>query len=459
MIGLVESGFKNKKHLGVLVKSYLKKNVVFYVLLSFTILSCKKDSSPLGSSSVKLIVEEVGVTEAWLQLEIENPKPGYEVTVRRDTLTLYHSSVTAPETQIYDQLLLPGKEYTYYAILTAEGQTQTFENQLITMDTTSHDFTWEVFTFGSKSSSILSDVFIINENDIWAVGEIYTEDSYTYDSLGNWIEPYNVVHWDGNSWELIRYKHYLSYFQEPHWFKIDGTYAFSDNDIWFANGIVHHYDSSYYNQHGYVESYSLWDMGVLNENDGGIKKLWGTSSSDLYGIGSKGTIVHYDGQTWQRIESGTDLDIHDIWGIYDEQTDEKTILITATDKIIKVTNENQVEDFDWPFSQYILVSIWFKNLYKTFACGDGAFKYSKGIGWEKIFDLPNYFKSHIRGIEKNDVFIAGSFGLVAHYNGLNWKVYPDVYNGLYLTIDYKNNLMVAVGERNSQAVILRMRKN
>ena len=44
-------------------------------------------------------------------------------------------------------------------------------------DTTSHNFTWQTWTFGEHSSSVLYDVVIIDENNIWAVGEIYLSDS------------------------------------------------------------------------------------------------------------------------------------------------------------------------------------------------------------------------------------------------------------------------------------------
>ncbi len=51
---------------------------------------------------------------------------------------------------------------------------------ITTMDTTSHNFTRQSFTFGQHSSSVLYDVAIIDENNIWAVGDIYMNDS-----LGN----------------------------------------------------------------------------------------------------------------------------------------------------------------------------------------------------------------------------------------------------------------------------------
>ena len=68
------------------------------------------------------------------------------------------------------------------------------------MDTTSHNFTFEMITFGGQiGSSVLFDVAIINENNIWAVGEIWIADT---SQLG--YTKYNAVHWDGNSWELKR---------------------------------------------------------------------------------------------------------------------------------------------------------------------------------------------------------------------------------------------------------------
>ena len=45
---------------------------------------------------------------------------------------------------------------------------------------------------------MLYDVAIIDENNIWAVGEIYLNDSLGQPDP----TPYNAVHWDGISWNL-----------------------------------------------------------------------------------------------------------------------------------------------------------------------------------------------------------------------------------------------------------------
>ncbi len=80
------------------------------------------------------------------------------------------------------------------------------------------------------SNSVLYDVAIIDENNIWAVGEIYMNDS-----LGNPdYKVYNAAHWDGIEWELKRIPYY--YNGQTYYSGIKAIYAFNENDIWFGTG-------------------------------------------------------------------------------------------------------------------------------------------------------------------------------------------------------------------------------
>lgn len=66
-----------------------------------------------------------------------------------------------------------------------------------TIDTTSHNFNFQTWRFGEHSSSTLYDVAIIDENNIWAVGEIYLNDSTGQpDPM-----PYNAIQWNGIQWQ------------------------------------------------------------------------------------------------------------------------------------------------------------------------------------------------------------------------------------------------------------------
>jgi hypothetical protein len=45
-----------------------------------------------------------------------------------------------------------------------------------------------------------------------------------------------------------------------------------------------------------------------------LRDIWGSAADDLFAVGSSGTILHYDGLTWNQMNSGTHNDILGIWG-------------------------------------------------------------------------------------------------------------------------------------------------
>ncbi len=158
--------------------SFLKFfNLLFFSLLLAFIFGCEKDTSPIDSPEILLTVADVGVTEAWLHLEVKNSNSDYQITIWRGDSTIQQFSNFSKDSIIYDQGLLPGHSYTYKAVYHAERQTLSVESHFTTLDTTSYDFSWEILSFGDGGSSTLFDVCIINENDIWVVGELWLRDS------------------------------------------------------------------------------------------------------------------------------------------------------------------------------------------------------------------------------------------------------------------------------------------
>ncbi len=428
------------------------KNILkLFLILTFSIFilhlspGCKKDLTPVNNDQpeIKLTVEDVGVTEAWLRFSIQNPSPKSQITITRND-SVIQSRKTGPsahDTLIYDSGLLPSHNYTYTATLTTDSRTLTAESQITTMDTTSHDFTWQAWAFGDGSYSILHDVAIISPDNIWAVGKIGI-----IDSAGNY-EKYNAVHWNGIEWELKRIL-----YQGGFW-TIEAIHAFSENDIWF-------------------EPFVHWDGNEFNEKPipgifigKSINKMWGTSSDDLYVVGNDGLIAHYNGQTWQLIESGSNLPIKDIWGAID--SNEHFVLCPASEiyqvsdkKLIKINNDFSTEEIDWPFQNRRVHSVWFKDKLKIFICGAGVFVRNRAGEYKEFTELPLIFSRRIRGNNINDIMVAGDFSLLAHYNGYHWKELCDFDEiGLFYSLDFKNDIAVAVGEDNSKSVIYMGKSN
>ncbi len=433
--------FQNKNH------KILPLTLAFLLFtLNFLLVSCNT-TEPRDGYALTLAEEDVSCTEAWLKAKAKNFNLPVKVNLYLNNSLKKTITLTTQDTVIYDDGLLPDRTYKYRAEIALSQETVIKSQTIIltTMDTTSNDFTWQTYTFGEvNGSSVLYDVAIINENDIWAVGEIHTEDDF--DSLGHY-HPYNAVHWDGQEWELKRIG---SGYGNPYY----TVYAFNENDVWFDGTIQ--WDGSRYSAH--TNNFPLEPNG-----DGWrVNAMWGTSSSDFYVVGNNGNIAHYDGSSWEKIESGTEVDIQDIYGI--KVNGEEIVACTVTNiatsgngKILLFRNSYKQTIF-WP-SGLRINSIWYKTERQMFACGDGIYK-RIGINWERQIQFENTtYTEKIRGNDINDLFVGGDFGFLAHYNGVSWKVYKTGNVALFYSLSVKGDLVVGVGERNAKGVVYIGRRN
>lgn len=325
-------------------------------------------------------------------------------------------------------------------------------------DTTSHNFVFQIDTLGEGNSSLLNDVFIIDENNIWAVGEIYLKNANGQPDP----TPYNAAQWDGTRWNLHRF-----YYRDDQnnlllFTPIRGVFAFGANDVWFAAGSVFRWNGNF------IQSYLL--RSTILSGFETIEKLWGTSNSNLYGVGNAGTIVHFNGSSWQKLASGTAVDIQDIWGAVDAKTGQPTILAVASlVNYGRALNLLQIQGatitpLDTTGLQIAESSVWFEPGKAYYIGGDGLFK-KTGIT-EKTWSIaykPSIYIDRVRANSSNDVFLCGSYGFLAHYNGLTWKNYTDKevpsFYSRYKGLAVRRNLIVAVGWLEEQAVILRGKRN
>ncbi|MBK6913445.1 MAG: hypothetical protein IPH11_07195 [Ignavibacteriales bacterium] len=280
------------------------------------------------------------------------------------------------------------------------------------------------------------------------------------DSLGN-PDPhaYNAAHWDGSQWELKRIMFYTICGQQNlSSYPARSIQIFNENDIWIGvDG-----DQITRIENG-VQTTTIclpWSFT--------INKIWGTSSEDLYVVGNGGNIAHYSGVSggWQKIESGTELNINDIWGDYNDKTGEWEILAVAANifqgfdkEVLKITNDN-VEILNKNGIEEPLFGIWFIPNRKYYLVGSGTyekFKLHQNIWKGDPLDITSYFENKIKGQDVNDVFIAGAFGEFLHFNGISWKSYMNqigLTNGAYLSVDARNKLVATTGYEGIQAKII-----
>jgi len=200
--------FRQSQLTNIKLKMKMKRNNIInlaVIIFATTMLtfSCETTEPP-SSQKLTLTAEDASCTEAWLNLKLDNISLPTEIKLMQNDSIVSVSNINSSDTTLYIENLLPSQTYTFQTIIQSTNQ-KSNSVSVTTMDTTSHNFTWETYTFGGvNGSSYLKDVAIINENNIWAVGEIHTAETDQFDSNGVWVKPYNVVHWDGTSWELTR---------------------------------------------------------------------------------------------------------------------------------------------------------------------------------------------------------------------------------------------------------------
>jgi len=407
------------------------------VCIALFSLKCKDAGVQPPDNTFVLTVNDASCTEIYLNLKIGTGITSRMVILKRDTITLFTKTIDATETTITDTSLLPGHTYNYIASLSDGVNAHT---QATTMDTTSHAWTFTTTLLGDGSgSSTLYDVAIVGDT-IWAVGEIFSGG-----------KTYNYAIWNGNAWILgvtsdTGYGYGALYC----------IYAFAPNDIWVGSSILEHWDGTKWTFYGSTRGY---------QNAFAIRKIWGTSSSNSYFVGDGGNIRYYNGSSWTKIESGMSTTIQDVYGSIDSQTGKRNILCAVSaaysstgSEILSIDENNNASTVPW-VSNRSAYSVWFRNISRVFACGSGVLSRGPDLRWKEIAGttVMNAFTNHIRGQGNNDIVVVSDFGDIAHFNGIDFQLFPNVTSALgspeLFSCDMKNNTIIAVGFTSSYAVI------
>ena len=339
---------------------------------------------------------------------------------------------------------------SFYAVINTSCEKRVVNVKHLEPDTTSHEIVWENYFFTSPyGTPWLHDVVIIDENNIWVVGEIYK------DSINPHI-PYNALYWNGEKWIKRMINFYICPVETVSIIvPIRTLFAFNRNKILFTRGA----SMVYWNGSTYTHSCKI--NPYIN---GSVIKMWGTDLNSIYAVGYGGTIVYYNGVAWHKIDANTDLTIYDIYGAMNEYTNENEILCVASaghnglgKKLIKLDllKTTSLPDLGiYP----MIESIWFVPG-KVYYVGGAGIYTKKNIydnaPWQRL-NVTKYYTHAIRGNNENDVFAICAFGEVVHYNGSTWRRYFPAGEGdiLYTGLDVKDNLIVIAGYFYNNAIII-----
>jgi len=429
----------------------MKTLVIFFIsFLALCTLTCKKNpvAAPNGSltNPLQLTVQSVTCTEAFLKFSLAATATPRTLTLKRGDSSIVKMTMMRSDSSFVDTGLSPNKTYTY-TLLTGNWSVNA---QATPPDTTSHNWTWEVDTFG-LANSYLYDIAIVNDTLAYAVGEIYIKDS-----LGNFDQnAYNVLKWNGKSWQLTKVMFPLcdenGNDQHEGSYPAKGIFAFSANDIWISCvGSLVHWDGKNFQPLCMSLGYGQRSLG----------KMWGVDGQ-LYLTGTNGFFARNNG-SWQQIKTNLTTEIHDVWGGSNSAVGNNVVLAPMCNKyyfgdarLLKLSSSGTLDSIQWGMQLYPPYSAWFTSTSEVYVCGGGIFRLQNGSWVSMTNGLPSIFLNRVRGNADNDLFVVGDFGVVAHYNGVSWQVFNQLQlpNGNYESVAVKNNLAIAAGWYNGQAYI------
>ncbi|MGA2622309.1 MAG: hypothetical protein ABSF91_00475 [Bacteroidota bacterium] len=437
------------------------RQILSVVLTTCLLISCNNNGTGPQYFDVQLTADDVGVTEAWLRLQIAPSVHHNALRLTLDGSSVLTAQYLGLDTVVFVNSLLPKHSYTFKAYTLSDSVTNDSSNAftVATMDTTSHNITWQIDTLGYGNAGVLYDVFIFSDTLVYAVGEMYLADSTgQFNTM-----PYGIAKWDGKKWGLSRV-----YGMGPEGGSYasdlvpEGVFVSSPNDIWFASGGTFHWDGQSNNATPYwINPFPgnpnpIWVQGQY------ATRLYATSVTNLWTVGPAGGLARFNGLAWEKVESGTTTDIDDIWGAKDPQNGTTNILCVVSSKysigdkrILSIDSSGSISSLPWT-PPHRINTVWFKTFKKIFVGGGGLYVGTDNV-WKEVLDLPPYFSTRIRGTAINDVFVVGSFGLCGHFNGMTWRNYPEAAlpEGEYEGLSVNPHMVIAVGFSGGQAVVLR----
>jgi len=316
---------------------------------------------------------------------------------------------------------------------------------------TTHDVDFSVYTFGTFASNIF-DSWIFSEDYIISVGYLSVA------GQGH----FSGVEWDGNNWVMIQFWRNNS-IQNPR-----GIWSFSGNDVYLAEGSISHWDG---NQE--YEVTREWTVDLEDYPGEGVYNIWAASQNSIYFVGPGGCIIHFDGDVFTRMDSGTDIWLKDVWGYVDPETGAETVWACGWDydlATVLLIYDGDTWDPVYDADEYawellpdhlsnIVLSVWSTDSFLYVLTGNGLYQCSHETTGEGTLILENEWfvdsRWQVRGLSDNDIFIAGYNQEIMHYNGETWAQINyspgDYLDNLHVT----DHVLIAGGYRAEEVPIVR----
>lgn len=389
----------------------LFKNILILISYLLILTSCDTNEPPPPPPVEEKVENTITVTEQWRDLDAIQIKFSKSEI---DTFNLFSYSLyvngnlqkeyggLAGDTSYAHTGLNEGTEYTYQAKAYEETTLRDTSKSvsISTLSTTSHEIEWEVDTLGSRGD-YLNDVWGIDENNVWAVGGIDLPSGRT-----------GMIKWDGSKW---------GYFPWPQG-SLESIHGIDKNNMWVVGsfgsfGFAGIWDGTSWQETNFLYEYPDGDtVWALNA-------VWGSSPEDVWAVGDRGTIVHWDGNQWKKeqINMPSEFRFWDIHGTGPSNIYAAGNIENKDFKLFHFNGEFWKEVLAGNSGASYQNSVYSPNPNLTYLLERDNYLIQNGIA--ATFEIPNQTTVlyKIRGSVSNNIVCVGEFGEIFHFNGESWS--------------------------------------
>ena len=166
-----------------------------------------------------------------------------------------------------------------------------------------------------------------------------------------------------------------------------------------------------------------WNTAFNDPINGRIEDIWGSGSNDIFAVGGKyhgsfasSRIWHYDGDTWQVMDSPLGCcPIDAVWG---DGSDFVLAAKNAHPAGVLLFDGNIWSKMDSPLSW--VKDLWGSGRDNVFAVGgDGIWRFN-GREWSQM--TSSHYLRSVWGSASDNVYAVGNDGVILHFNGTDWTL-------------------------------------
>ncbi|MGB5925597.1 MAG: hypothetical protein WBH01_05830 [Dehalococcoidia bacterium] len=180
-------------------------------------------------------------------------------------------------------------------------------------------------------------------------------------------------------------------------------------------------------------SENVWrelDTGIdfeISPESYGLHDIWANSASDIFAVGDNGVIVHYDGSSWHKMNSGVTSSLSSVWG-----SSSSDVFVTTGGTILHYDGSTWSE---MATGGYGAGDVWGSSASDVYAVGGKRILHYDGGSWTEIVGTgSSHSRYGVWASSSSDVFVIGSGGRVEHYDGSTWTLMDNLDSAFLLTI-------------------------